>query len=109
MSENVNLDSKKQSRVSKKKRPTVTFNGKNFFLPKELPFEIFRKLEILSAQEDKKPEDYTPDEAAEFLEELEAMLRLLFDDQTEAFLAEGPSLPDILALFDGVMDLFGDE
>jgi len=94
----LNLDSLAQKRVSKSKTPRFVFKTRRYTLRKELPYKLFRDLEI----ETRKEAD-TRDIAL-----LDSILRaLLGEEQYNAFIDADPSLDDINALFDNLGPQYG--
>ena len=94
----LNLDTLAQKRLSNGKIPKFVFKGKGYTLRKELPYVLFRDLE-LQAREDSENRD---------LSILDGLLRaLLEEDQYNSFIAADPSLDDVNALFDNLGPQYG--
>lgn len=66
--------------------PVVTFGGQQFRLPDEMPFDFAAQINDGKIAEG---------------------IRALFDDQAEAFFALKPSIPDMIALADWLVDAYG--
>lgn len=86
------LDALRSKREAKAKAgghaPKVKFKGKTYHLPIELPFGVFTQLNNL--------EDDDEDAA----EVLTALLENVLGDAKDEFIADGPTLEDIKALFE---------
>lgn len=89
----LNMDLERAKR-SNKKAPTVTFGGRIFTLPKELPFELFVSLARVT------------ENPADGMSSLDTLIGVLFGEEKEAFMAQNPSLEDIMFLFSEVTDQY---
>jgi hypothetical protein len=97
----INLDAAKAARrEAKKEAPTVTFGGQDFVLPIELPFAAVEA--IASIQEAQAAND-----GAGTSKGILAVVRVLLGDDYSAFMSHRPSMEDVEALFDGVMEEYG--
>lgn len=79
------------------KVPKVKFGGKTYSLPAELPFGVFTAFADLG-------EEDTDTGAA-----MNLLLEQILGDQTDEFVAAGPSLEDIKALFEVLGDAYETE
>jgi hypothetical protein len=96
----IDLDAAKAARrEAAGEAPTLTFGGEAFSLPVELPFEVGHRLLSLL-------ENIAGGTTAVF-DDVEAILRPLFAERYEAFMAHGPSMADIMALLTGLPREYG--
>ena len=100
----INLDIARAARAAKreakKKAPTVTFGGRHFTLPTELPFEVLQCMVALS-----KAQSNSDDAGA--MTAIVATIRALLGDQHDAFMALRPSMEDLEALVNGAIPEYG--
>ena len=89
MSKNFNLDAAKAARAEvDKTNPSITFGGKDFALPTEIPFAI---AEASTGE----------------VGDLHKAVKSLLGNQYETWAELNPSLQDIGALFDALPGLYG--
>lgn len=79
------LDEKKAERAGKP-APVVIFGGKEFTMPVELPFKVFREVTKLAGEGG--------------VEAIDALLDIVLGDQKDEFLALDPSLNDVTNLIE---------
>lgn len=76
--------------------PVVVFGGGDFPLPPEMPFSVAESLATLN-------EMSTSAKAAE----MQAIFKALLGENYESFMAQSPSLEDMLALIEGLGQAYG--
>jgi hypothetical protein len=95
----VDLDAARAARrEADKEGPTVTLDGKSFVLPVELPFAVTEAFMKVASSGD------NPEQS---ISSLATATRLLLGDRYEEFMALGPSVNDLLAMFDGIVKEYG--
>lgn len=83
--------------------PTVKFGKNTFTCPPEVPFMVVEAFGRMESAE----ENASGFEAATAI--LDAVRRLIGDDQYAKFMAEDPSTEDIVEFLTGIMNLYGVE
>lgn len=89
---NINLDAARKER--QQENPTVTFGGKTYDLPQELPFSVFKQFQRMQ------------DEPDQSVTAMDYLLGALLGDRKDEFLEADPSLQDIRALIEGCLEGF---
>lgn len=97
---NIDLDAARAARrEAAGEAPVIIFGGERFTLPVEMPFEVAEHFSAAGT--------VSPDAGAEAAAPIIAALKVLLDDQYEAFMRHRPSMQDLVALFEGAMAAYG--
>lgn len=97
----VDLDAARAARrEAKNEAPKVTFGGREFVMPIEMPFGVVVCLGRMAEAETAKDNGSI---SAIIVE----ILKLLLGDEYDAFMALGPSEKDITALVNGIVTEYG--
>lgn len=101
MAGTVDLDAARAARAEANgERPTVTFGGKTYELPIEMPFAIVESVgELQKAQDDQ--------DGIAVAGILANIAQSMFGDRYQEFLAAGPSMTDMQSLLENVAGLYG--
>jgi hypothetical protein len=103
----IDLDAARAARneaMTDRPRPQVVFGGKTFDLPHELPFAVFLRLAELRRAKDE--ENVSEERGIQMLDTVRSIVTMIFADQTDAFLDCGPSIDDLMALIEALMDSY---
>lgn len=90
----IDLDAARAARrEAKGQGPVVVFNKKKYKLPVEVPYSAMEKASLLET-----------DPSAE---NVAAMIKALLGEHYDAIMAQNPSVEDINALVEGIMEEYG--
>lgn len=97
----IDLDAARAARrEAAKEQPTITLNGKTFTLPLELPLSLAEAFIGFGDIQDDEVDMKIPGILA-------GVMRSLLGDQYESFMAEGPSLDDLMVILNGMKETYG--
>lgn len=96
----IDLDSQRAARQEKTgKGPLVKLGGKDYDLPSELPYEVAKKMAMISSTSDD----------IEKLTALDGVLEELFGGRVGEFKKENPTIPDVEYFIANVLKAYGAE